>query len=204
MGKLKEIRGSRYLAALVLSLLIVGPARAQSVGDRMCAAGVANCFSDHGAGNSAAAEPPVLSHPRMVTMYLRTFHSWPFAHHWVEVDSSEGPVTIGFGPATIPFIDAGQVSVQDSYGNIQRRSWMHLFSIYYHYAEPPGAGHIIGKPIQLSLARSDAIIEKQRHRKFIFPYIPFFHDCRTYTCTLQAAAQGKSSLPCYVLFKGYW
>jgi hypothetical protein len=111
---------------------------------------------------------------------------------------------MGFGPATIPFIDIGQISVQDAHGHIDRRSWTHFFSIFYHYAEVPGAGYTIGEPIQLTLAQSDAIIEKQRHRKFVFPYIPIFHDCRTYTCTLQAAVQGKSSLPCYVLFKGYW
>ncbi len=44
----------------------------------------------------------------------------------------------------------------------------------------------------------------QRHRKFIFPYIPIFHDCRTFVCAVQSSARGKSTLPCYLLFKGYW
>ncbi|MGB8889395.1 MAG: hypothetical protein WCC87_21915 [Candidatus Korobacteraceae bacterium] len=193
-----------YLALLTFSLLLWGRASAQSAQDRLCDSGHANCLLDRSSNDGSAESLPFVSPSHLVTMDVRTRHAGFFAHHWIEVESSHGPVTLGFGPATIPFIDIGQISVQDAHGHIDRRSWTHLFSIFYRYAEVPGAGYTVGQPIQLTLARSDAIVEKQRHRKFVFPYIPLFHDCRTYTCTLQAAAQGKSSLPCYVLFKGYW
>ena len=39
---------------------------------------------------------------------------------------------------------------------------------------------------------------------FIELYVPIFHDCRTFACSVQAAAEGYSSLACYLLFKGYW
>jgi hypothetical protein len=147
---------------------------------------------------------------RPVTLELRTQHRGPFCHHWLQTQSSHGEVTIGYGPATIPFIDAGQISLQDSYGNIERISGMHpipmmgLPPLSYRYAKAPGSGHLVGKPIPMTLAQSDSLIQKEREHKFVGPYIPIFHDCRTYTCTVQAAARGRSSLPCYLLFKGYW
>ena len=132
------------------------------------------------------------------------------SHHWLELESSHGQVTIGFGPATLPFIDAGQISLQDSYGNIERFSGMHplpvlgLPPLSYRYAKAPGAGRAIGKPISMTIAQADDLIQKERHRKFVGPYIPLFHDCRTFACTVQAHAKGRSSMPCYLLFKGYW
>jgi len=58
--------------------------------------------------------------------------------------------------------------------------------------------------LSLTIAQADALVEKQRHRKFIGPYVPIFHDCHTWVCTVEASVNGKSTLPCYLLFKGYW
>lgn len=76
---------------------------------------------------------------------MRAFDGGPLAHHWLEVQGSRGTVTIGFGPATLPFVDAGQISLQDSYGKIERISGMHplpvlgLPPLNYRYAKAPGA-----------------------------------------------------------------
>jgi hypothetical protein len=67
------------------------------------------------------------------------------------------------------------------------------------------------KPAESQLPRrlyaSIVMIENQpagTNGKFIFPYIPIFHDCRTFVCAVQSSVRGKSTLPCYLLFKGYW
>ena len=182
--------------------------------DSGCGIGLANCFAPH--HPSAAKASPEDLHPKFaeeestMILELRTAHRGPFAHHWLELESSGGKVTIGFGPATVPFIDAGQIELRDQYGNIERISGMHpvpwltLPPVNYRYARAPGDGYRIGKPIALTTAQSKALIEKVQHMKFVIPYIPIFHDCRTYACAVQASARGRSTLPCYVLFKGYW
>jgi len=189
-------------------LLAPALARAQADNDRPCDTEFANCFLS-GDGPPLVAIggyiPPVAPPaPRMATIYLRAAHGGPFAHHWLEVESSRGKVTIGFGPAIIPFIDFGEISLRDEQGNTQLVPALHLFSINYGYAKKPGAGRRIGEPIHLPMAQADALVEKARHRRFFTPYIPIFHDCRTFACVSQASARGKSTLPCYFLFKGYW
>ena len=145
-----------------------------------------------------------------VILELRTEHGGPLAHHWLELRGPAGAVTIGFGPATLPFIDAGQVSLQDRFGNIRRISgmhpvpWMALPPANYHYARAPGDGHAIGKPVQLTPEQSEALVRRIQHEKYVGPYFPIFHDCRTFACSVQASAEGRSRLPCYLLFKGYW
>jgi hypothetical protein len=181
---------------------------------RPCDLGFANCFVP---SNGAAPAPspfeqkaPTEDPSLQVQMEMHAYRRGPVWHHWLELTTSHGRVTLGFGPATLPFIDSGQISLQDSYGNIERLSGMHplpvmgLPPINYSYAKPPGAGHIMGKPINLTLAQADALVQKERHHKYVGPYIPIFHDCRTYVCGVQASARGKSRLPCYLLFKGYW
>jgi hypothetical protein len=175
-----------------------------------CQLGFASCLLPEPVPDSESL-PVVADDPdRVVSLQLRTRHGGPFAHHWLELESSTGRITLGYGPATVPFIDAGQISLQDSHGNIERISGMHPLPILalppanYHYAQAPGAGHPIGKPILLTVGETDALVQKVRHSKFIVPYIPIFHDCRTYVCAVEARAQGRSSLPCYLLFKGYW
>jgi len=183
---------------------------------RPCDLGFANCFVTADSAQPSlphsAFEPveSVADPGRSVTLELRTQHSGPFCHHWLQVETSHGAVTMGYGPATIPFIDAGQISLQDGFGNIERISGMHPIPMMglppasYRYAKSPGSGHTIGKPIQLTVEQSDALIQKERQHKFVGPYIPIFHDCRTYTCRVEASARGRSTLPCYLLFKGYW
>jgi hypothetical protein len=182
---------------------------------RPCRLGVATCFqpsdSSHPdvAGSAFDRTASIQDPSRVVTLELRTQHAGPFCHHWLQTETSIGTVTLGYGPATIPFIDAGQISLQDGHGNIERISGMHpipmigLPPLNYHYAKAPDSGHTIGKPIHISIAQADALIQKERKHRFVGPFIPFFHDCRTYTCTVLAAAQGRSSLPCYLLFKGH-
>ena len=181
-----------------------------------CTLGFVSCFQPGGSPaltnvHSTFEPAPVIEDPtRIVILRLRAQHGGPFSHHWLEVESSKGTVTIGYGPATLPFIDAGQISLQDSYGNIERISGMHplpmlgLPPLSYRYAKSPGAGHAIGQPIKLTVAQADALIQEERHHKFVGPYVPIFHDCRTFACAAQAHAQGHSTLPCYLLFKGYW
>jgi len=150
---------------------------------------------------SAPAEP--VSLPRGMTMKVRASHGGLLAHHWIELQTVRGVVTIGYGPASLPFLDAGQISVWNENGDIER-SGLRLLPTNFNYAKPPGAGEVIGTPMELTVAQSDAILRKESHRKAIFPYIPIFHDCRTFVCTVKATADGKSTLPCYLLFKGYW
>jgi hypothetical protein len=181
-----------------------------------CSLGFTNCFLPGTSPQLAHRIPepehaPVIEEPsRIVLLQRRALHGGPFAHHWLEIENSTGRVALGFGPATVPFIDAGQVSLQDRYGNVERISGMHPLLVLgppplkYRYAKAPGTGHAIGKPIQLTAAQADALVQRLRHSKFVSPYVPIFHDCRTFVCAVEAAAQGRSSLPCYLLFKGYW
>jgi hypothetical protein len=147
---------------------------------------------------------------RPVMLELRADHGGPLGHQWLELESRGGGMTIGFGPATLPFIDSGQISLQDRHGNIKWISGMHplpwlaLPPVKYHYARSPGEGRAVGKPISLTVAQADALIGRLQHLKFVGPYIPIFHDCHTFTCAVLTSAQGHSTLPCYLLFKGQW
>jgi hypothetical protein len=178
-----------------------------------CDIGTANC------GRSFLPElmpvkfgrAPMVEDPeRLVTMERRTLRRGPFCHRWLQLETSHGSVTLGYGPATVPLIDAGEIGVRDQYGNYKMLSGMHplpmlaMPPVNYHYAKAPGRGRPVGKPIQLTAAQADAVVQKELNHRFVIPYIPIFHDCRTYLCKVEASAQGKSSLPCYLLFKGYW
>jgi hypothetical protein len=155
--------------------------------------------------NSSRQDP---NHPAL--LIVRTGFRGPLAHHWLELDAPDGDMTFGFGPATLPFIDSGEVSLFDRYGNTKWISGMHplpwlaLPPVKYRYAPAPGEGIIVGKPIPLTTAQSQALTRKLLHMRFVGPYIPIFHDCRTFTCAMQASAQGHSTVPCYLLAKGYW
>jgi hypothetical protein len=221
MGVLGVMPIRAQTASLAIKILhrLVAPLRSNPFrveNSRPCGLGFATCFLP---SNSADPDiPPSVfdrtaitqESSRVVTLELRTQHAGPFCHHWLQTDTSIGPVTLGYGPATIPFIDAGQISLQDGHGNVERISGMHPIPMIglppanYHYAKAPDSGYTIGKPIHLSIDQADALIQKERKHRFVGPYIPIFHDCRTYTCKVLATAQNKSSLPCYLLFKGYW
>ena len=210
----QEIAMHRWPVKVLRRLLV--PLRANPFSQSSvspCGLGLATCFSSASAAPTRAESEPRLAAEDFngpVMLELRTDHSGPMAHHWLELESPEGRMTIGFGPATLPFIDSGQVSLQDRYGNIKRISGMHplpwlaLPPINYDYARSPGEGRIAGEPILLTMAQSEALTRKLQHLKFVGPYIPFFHDCHTFTCALLASAQGHLALPCYLLFKGYW
>ncbi len=208
-GPKPRLRAAARRALAIVCVLLPVLANAQKSGAGPCSSGMANCFlPGNGAPASSAgrseAMPMMRSSSQVVNMYVRTLHAGPLAHHWMEVESSSGPVTIGFGPATLPFIDAGQISIWYADGKVERRGAIRLLPTGFNYAKPPGVGYTIGKPIHLTIAQADALVEKERHRKFIFPYIPIFHDCRTFVCAAQSSVRGKSTLPCYLLFKGYW
>ena len=181
----------------------------RQAGTTPCSLGFASCLLPE---TPTTADLPVEAPDpdKVVTLQLRALHGGPFAHHWLEFDSSMGKVTLGYGPATLPFIDAGQISLQDTHGNVERISGMHplpflgLPPLNYRYAKAPGSGHPISKPISMTMAQADALVERATRTKYVGPYIPIFHDCRTYVCAVQAKIQGRSSLPCYLLFKGYW
>jgi hypothetical protein len=176
-----------------------------------CSFGFAECFLPAAAGKSGIQLAPSIDDSgRKVFLELRASHGGPLAHHWLELETSAGKVTLGFGPATLPFIDAGQISLQDQYGNTERITGMFPLPflapppLNYRYAKAPGVGRSLGKGIELTLAQADDVIRKTRNARFVGPYVPIFHDCRTFACTVQAKAEGRSSLPCYLLFKGYW
>jgi len=181
----------------------------RQAGTTPCSLGFANCLLPE---TPASPDSPIESPDpeKVVTLQLRALHGGPFAHHWLEFESSMGKVTLGYGPATLPFIDAGQISLQDSHGNIERISGMHplpflgLPPLNYRYAKSPGSGHSIGTPLSITVAQADALVERTGRTRYVGPYIPIFHDCRTYVCAVQAKVKGRSALPCYLLFKGYW
>ena len=144
---------------------LVAPFRSNPVWQdrtKPCNLGFASCFlpDDAPRAESPASEFEFVTEDpaRAVTLELRALHGGPFAHHWLQVESSIGAVTLGFGPATVPFIDAGQISLQDRFGNIERISGMHpvpvlgLPPLSYRYAKTPGAGHPLGKPIPLTVS----------------------------------------------------
>jgi len=197
---MSKISSAMCLAVMVLYLNQAAPMSAQRDLGQPCTSGLANCPSDGAYEHAPAPSDP----SRVVTMLVRESHRGPFAHHWIELDTSEGPVTLHFGPATIPFIDLGQISLLDGHGGLKTEPSFHFLAEHYNYGKAPGSGRIVGKPLYLTIAQADALVEKERHRKFIAPYIPIFHDCRTFVCSVRASIEGKSSLPCYLLLKGYW
>lgn len=127
----------------------------------------------------------------------------PFGHKWVQFGSGENAVTFGYGAANFPLIDFGQIVVTGRNGTDLVSSW-HLFPFHITPAESPDRGHAAGPPVYVSVERAYKLIREQSRHRFVFPYIPLFHDCHTYACKLRATAEGKSSLPCYLWFKGHF
>ena len=200
----KVLLSACLVACFLLVAAVPGVAQAASVAHPRPVSIAALVPESSPSGGKAGYAYTPAAESRIVTMELRTLHGGPFAHHWLQLETSHGEVTIGYGPASIPFIDAGEVSVWHAQGNVERFSGIHILPTNFNYSKPPDAGHSIGKPILLTVAQADAVVEKERHRRFFIPYIPIFHDCRTFACATEASAQGKSTVPCYLLFKGYW
>jgi hypothetical protein len=158
-------------------------------------------------GNDAAvSSSPVVSPTpgsAMVPIAFRGGKGMLLSHRWIEVQTSNGPVTLGFGSALLPFVDRGQITVQNAEGQVEHKYALH-FVPPLSFGRAPGMGKDITQTLYVAQTRADQIVNEQRHRRFIFPYVPFLHDCRTYVCAMQATIQGKSKLPCYLLLKGYW
>ena len=74
----------------------------------------------------------------LASVAFRSGRGGLFAHHWVEVQTSRGSYTLDFGPALIPFIDRGQITVEDRYGHIEWRYLLHPFSLHWNFARAPG------------------------------------------------------------------
>ncbi len=127
----------------------------------------------------------------------------PFGHKWVQVGSGENAVTIGYGAANFPLGDSGQVVITDRHGVDTVSRW-HLFPFHLPPAELPDSGHAVGKPTYVTVEQAQELVRQQRRHRFLFPYIPLFHDCHTYACKVMATAEGKSTLPCYLWFKGHF
>jgi hypothetical protein len=70
-----------YLAVVAFALLLPAQANAQSTADRLCDSSHANCLFDHRSAEDAVDPSPVVSRSNVATMYLRTRHGGPLAHH---------------------------------------------------------------------------------------------------------------------------
>jgi hypothetical protein len=193
----------RSWTILGLCLTFSCVAVAQRSGSAVCSSGRIRCFLPDREALPPSSAPAMVSKPQRGMMSVRALHGGILAHQWVELETSSGKVTIGYGPASLPFLDAGQISIWHEDGR-REHSGLRLLPTNFNYAKPPDSGNLVGAPVSITLEQADAILRKQAHRKRIFPYIPIFHDCRTFVCTVKASATGKSSLPCYLLFKGYW
>ena len=144
-----------------------------------CSIGAADCGKLFAAAQLKPVkfEPaPVVEDPeRVVTMQLRTLRRGPFCPHWLELEGSHGTVTMGYGPATVPLIDAGEIGVRDQYGNYEVITGMHpvpmlaLPPVNYHYAKAVGRGRPIGKPIHLTVAQADAVVQKNYSTSSSYP-----------------------------------
>jgi len=199
MGKLR-------FASLILLLWF--PLRILAQGEpEICSSGAANCLI-----SSASNPDPVnlevvgmlANSAGLIPLQVRMAEiGGPLAHKWVQIGTGENAVTIGYGAANFPLFDTGQVVVADKRG-VELVSRWHLFPGHITPAELPGHGHAVGAPVYVTVAQAQKLIRQQRRHRFLFPYIPLFHDCHTYACELMATAEGKSSLPCYLFYKGHF
>jgi hypothetical protein len=126
-----------------------------------------------------------------------------FAHKWVQFGSGADAITFGYGAANFPLIDFGQIVVTGKNGADLVSAW-HLFPFHITPAEYGDSGHTVGPPVYVTVDEAHKLITQQRRHRFVFPYIPLFHDCHTYACRLMSEAEGKSALPCYLWFKGHF
>lgn len=176
-----------------------------------CGLESANCSS----ATTTAFSDNVTTNPDEEMTIVHTRADWGgvaglLSHRWLEMETSKSTVTIGFGPATIPFIDTGQVGIRDEDGNIKRISGKHPVSFLTlparrrNYAQKVGAGKEVGEPFLVRRKKADEVIESESAKKGAFLYIPLFNDCRTYVCRLKAKLQGKTGIWCHLLLKGYW
>ncbi len=194
------------ILAAVLSLLRLPCLGAPDDGPRGTGA-QANYASVSGAGlgtvESSTSSSLAVSTGMVPLQVRKAMWGGPLAHKWVQIGTGENAVTIGYGAANFPLVDSGQVVVTDRQ-SVELVSRWHLFRGHITPAEKPGRGYPVGHPVYVTVAQAQKLIQRQRRHRMVFPYIPLFHDCHTYACELMSAAEGKSSLPCYLLFKGHF
>ena len=167
-----------------------------------------NCFVSAGA---VAPDPYSLAAVRrladatgMVPLQVRMSDiGGRFAHKWVQFGTGEDAITFGYGAANFPLIDFGQIVVTEPYGSRLISNW-HLFPFHITPAEASDNGHVVGQTVYITVPRAQELIQEESRHRFVSPYIPLFHDCHTYVCSLMAKVEGKSSLPCYLWFKGHF
>ena len=192
------------IATLALSSLLPhGAVARESRGS--CPIGLARCFApSDDTANYSEAFAPLATTPGMVVLQVRkAMIGGPFAHKWVQVGTADDAVTIGYGAANIPIIDAGQIVITDNKSVDVVSKW-HLFPWHVTPAERPGAGRLVGGPILVTDAKAQKLVTEESRHRFVAPYIPLFNDCHTYVCAVTAKAQGKSTLPCYLFFKDHF
>lgn len=139
-----------------------------------------------------------------VLLQVRTASGGFLAHRWIQLGTSSEAVTISYGPANLPFLDAGQIVIRDKSGRVERVSRWHLLPGSFTGSPLPDAGHAVGSAILISMAEARRLLHREQRHRFVAPYIPLFHDCHTFVCAAFASAKGRSTLPCYLLFKGHW
>lgn len=100
MQKQNKCNLSSVLCLTVLTLCLLPPVRVSAQKDQSqpCATGGMSCFSGEGSASSSPNDgferKPTISGPsRVVTLLVRESHGGPFAHHWIELEGSEGPLT---------------------------------------------------------------------------------------------------------------
>ena len=199
---MRKLRFASFLLFLFLPFQL--PAQGQA---DVCSSGLANCLisSANNPDPYSLEAVGMLANPTgLVPVQVRMTHiGGPVAHKWVQIGAGENAVTIGYGAANFPLVDTGQIVVADK-GGVELVSRWHLFPGHITPAELPDHGHAVGPPVYVTVAKAQHLIQQQRRHRFLFPYIPLFHDCHTYACELMATAAGKSSLPCYLFFKGHF
>jgi hypothetical protein len=101
----------------------------------------ADAFERESPSAAISADSPEKSRFGMARVAFRSGRGGLFAHHWVEVQTSTGSFTLGFGPALIPFIDRGQITVEEVNGHVEWRYMLHPFSSHWNFARAPGMEH---------------------------------------------------------------
>lgn len=196
---------SLQFAALVIALLLLSsPYRiAGQELDSRCSLATLFCNSFRDANPTVGAELSPFT-AQMVPLQVRAAGGGPLGHRWIQIGTPESAVTISYGPANLPFLDAGQIMIRSQNGEVERVSRWHLLPGSFMTGRLPGAGHAVSKTVYVTATQAQELIRREGRHRFVAPYIPFFHDCHTFVCAALASARGKPALPCYLLFKGHW
>jgi hypothetical protein len=157
-----------------------------------CPTNLVKCFApgDDLSSDSEAAGSLAATQGLVVMQVRKTMAGGPFAHKWIQLGTADNAVTIGYGPADFPFVDAGQVLVVDA-KSVDLVSRWHFSRWHFTPAERPGAGRPVGDAILVTDGQAQNLVTQQRRHRWVAPYIPLFNDCHTFVCAVAAKAQGK-------------